>query len=418
MGIGVVLTIWTARYLGPSQFGLFNYAAAFVALFSPFASVGIDSILVRDLLRESERSRMTSMGTAFVIRFIGGWISVCLALTVNFFVRPGDVMCQILVTLAAIGLVAQSVDVIDLWFQSQVQSKMVVLARGVSFLFLALARVGFLVGGFPLVYFAAAALLELLLSAIGLVLAYKHSGESVINWRYSWGRTVEFLRDGWPLAFSILAILIYMKIGQVMVGNMLGDRAVGNYSAAIRLAEVWFFVPTAVGTSVFPSIMRAKAQSKTRYRSRLQLSYNLMSLLSMVIAAFLSFFSSEIIRLMYGAQYADAAPVLSIYAWATVPVFLGVASGQFLLAENLTRISLYRTIAGSIVNVIMNIFLIPVWGIVGAALSALIAYLVSVFSIFLFRKSREEGIFLVKSMNPIWVMRVYRNRSNSRPEDQ
>ena len=297
MGLGVVLTIWMARYLGPSQFGLFNYAAAFVALFSPFASVGIDSILVRDLLRESDRARITSMGTAFVMRFVGGWIAVCLALTVNLFVRPGDGMCQVLVTLSAIGLVAQSADVIDFWFQSRLQSRIVVLARGVSFLVIALARVGFLVGRFPLIYFAAAALVELMLSALGLFFAFKRSGESAIQWKYSWERTVEFLRDGWPLAFSMLAILIYLKIGQVMVGNILGDRAVGNYSAAVRLAEVWFFVPTAIGSSIFPSIMRAKAHSKERYRSRLQLSYNVMSLGSVMIAAGLSLFSPTIIRL-------------------------------------------------------------------------------------------------------------------------
>ena len=418
MGLGVVLTIWMARSLGPSQFGLFNYAAAFVALFSPFASIGIDSILVRDLLRESDRARMMSMGTAFVMRFVGGWIAVCLALAVNFIVRPGDSMSLLLVTLAAIGLVAQSADVIDFWFQSRLQSRIVVIARGVSFLLLALTRVGFLVGHFPLVYFAAAALVELVLSAIGLFLAFRRSGERILQWKYSWARTVEFLRDGWPLAFAMFAILIYMKIGQVMVGNMLGDRAVGNYSAAVRLAEVWFFIPSAVGASVFPSIMKAKAHSQARYRSRLQLSYNVMSLVSIMIASVLSFCSSTIIHVLYGVQYSDAVPVLSIYAWATVPVFLGVASGQFLLAENLTKMSLYRTIAGSIVNIVLNLVLIPLWGIVGAAMSALIAYLVSTFSIFLFHKGKEEGFYLIKSMNPLWVVRLYRNRTGSRAEGQ
>jgi PST family polysaccharide transporter len=411
MGLGVVLTIWIARYLGPSQFGLFNYAAAFVALFTPVASLGLDSILVRDLLRESEPARMSSMGTAFLMRFVGGWIAVGLALVVNLVVRPGEEISEILVIIAAIGLVAQSADVIDFWFQSLLQSRKVVIARGVSFLVLAFVRIGLLIGRYSLVWFAAAALAELMLSGISLFVAYRASGARMIRWRYSWERMVGFLRDGWPLAFSMLAILIYLKIGQVMVGNMLGDRAIGNYSAAVRLAEVWFFIPTAVGSSVLPSIIRAKAQNKSRYRNRLQLSYNVMSLISIAIAAFLSLFSSTIIRVLYGIQFVEASPVLSIYAWATVPVFLGVASGIYLLAENLTRINLYRTIAGSVVNIVLNMVLIPVFGIVGAALSALCAYIVSTFSLFFFPATREEGLYLLKSLNPVWVFHLFRQKT-------
>jgi O-antigen/teichoic acid export membrane protein len=154
----------------------------------------------------------------------------------------------------------------------------------------------------------------------------------------------------------------------------------------------------AITISIFPAILNARENNRAEYIGRLNKLYNLMSLLSILIAIVLSIFSGFIINLFFGEAYSSSAAVLAIYIWSGIATFLGVASNQFLIAENLTKLSLYRSVFGMITNVLLNLWLIPIYGINGAAWATLISYFLSVFFIGIFKESREQTLLMFRSI--------------------
>ena len=411
LAVGAVVGVWMARYLGPSQFGLLNYALAFVVLFSPLASLGIESILVRDVLTEDELRQRVSLGTSFFLRCVGSLVAALLACSLVIVVRPGEPLTLLLVAIAGAGLVVQSFDIIDLWFHSQVKAKFGVYAKTAAFLLLSAVRIVLLAMGAPLVAFAWAAFAELSLGSFGLIVMYRRRGGRILWWRATRDRMRQFLRDSWPLAFSNLAVILYMRIGQVMIGNILADREVGIYSVAVRLAEMWYFIPMSIASSVFPAVIKAKREDPVLYAERLRLFYGLMSVISISVAAVTFLFSNMIITTLFGPQFAEAGPVLSVYIWASVPVFLNIATTQFLIAENRTTVALYRTLAGAVANIALNFALIPVYGTLGAAVGSLLAYWITLLSIAVVPDLRGQMTLILQSLNPVRILRVFLPRT-------
>lgn len=407
MGVGLIVGVWVARYLGREQFGTLNFALAFVSLFSPLAVLGLDSIVIRDLVESPDKGNQT-LGTAFRMKLFGGLISGVGAVVVMVVTRPAESLLHVLVVIAAAGVLFQSLDVIDFWFQSQVRAKYVVYARNAAFLLLAGVRILLLLLHAPLIAFAWAAFAELGVAAVGLVIIYRRQRQMFSAWTGTLGRAKALLRDSWPLFLSGVSIAIYMRIDQVMIGYMLNDAAVGTYSVAIRLVELWYFLPTAIGASVLPALINARKEDESLYLQRLQVFYNVMGTLSLIVAAAMSLLSTPIISLLYGEKFEGAGPVLAVYAWAAVPVFLGAASSQHFLVENMTRISLYRTVAGVVTNVCMNLVLIPVLGPLGAAVAALVSQTVVAFSIALMPGTGRQAGMLLAAMNPFKTLRYLR----------
>jgi PST family polysaccharide transporter len=405
LGVGLIVGLWVARYLGPGQYGALNFASAFVALFGPLAVLGLDSVVIRDLAAQPDQERRT-LGTAFILKLVGGVTSGILAILVFALSRPEDTRLQWLVVIFSGGVLFQSMDVVDFWFQAQVRSKHVVLARNASFLILAVARVIMILSHASLAAFAWATLAELALCALGLLIIYTNAGRSVLSWIPQMKRAREVLRDSWPLFLAGISIALYMRLDQVMIGYLLDESSVGIYSVAIRLVEIWYFLPTAIAASVLPGLIQVRSENEQLYKTRLQTVYDVMGALSLVLAAGISLLSGLIIGILYGQAYAAAAPVLSIYAWGTVPVFLGVASSQHFLVENRNRVSLFRTFVGLVINVILNLILIPVWGPAGAAFASLVSQCAVVVSIWFVPGAREQVTMIFRALNPFRLAQV------------
>jgi PST family polysaccharide transporter len=399
LGLSAIVGIWMARTLGKAQFGLLNYAAAFVALFTPLANLGFESIIVRDVIVESPGEVRVTMGTAFVMRLVGGGLALLFSAVVMTYVRPGDGLTFWLVLIMAASMVFQAFDVIDFWFQSIVKSKFTIYARNSAFLLSNVLRAYFLLAGSSVIYFGGAALIEIVLGAIGLIIVYKIRGNTVFDWKARWDRAGKFMKDCWPLAFASIAVTLYMKIGQVMVGDMLGNAANGVYAVAVRLAEIWYFIPTALSASVFPSLIKNRVQDPESYRARLQHLYDIMSAISIAVGIVTSLVATKVVVMLYGAQYAEAGPVLALYIWASLPVFLGVASSQYLVAEGYTKLAMSRTVIGAILSIAMNLLLIPRFGNIGAATATLLSYTCSTFVIVFDRDARGQALAMVRSFN-------------------
>jgi O-antigen/teichoic acid export membrane protein len=377
MVVGLFVGIWVARYLGPEQFGLFSYAQSFVGLFTAIATLGLDGIIVRELVKDESR-RDELIGTSFWLKVMGAMIVLAiLAIAVNF--TSNDSYTNMLVFIIASATIFQSFNVVDFYFQSKVLSKYVVYTNIISLFISSIVKISLILNEAPLESFAWVILFDSFVLACGFIYFYiKTNSISIIrNLTFSKVTAISLLKDSWPLILSGIVISIYMKIDQVMIKTMLDSEAVGQYSAAVKLSEAWYFVPMVIASSLFPAIVNAKKQSEELYYNRLQNLYDLMVWGAILIAIPTLFLSDYIILTLYGEAYIQASGVLALHIWAGVFVFLGVASSKWFIAENLQKYSFYRTLAGALINIVLNYILIPLYGIYGAAFATLISQAVA-----------------------------------------
>jgi len=222
-------------------------------------------------------------------------------------------------------------------------------------------------------------------------------------------RAKGLLVDSWPLLLSGMAIIIYMKIDQIMLGQMVGDQAVGIYSAAVRVSEVWYFIPMMIVASVFPVILEAKRRSEAQYYELLQQLYDLMVWLSVSVALPMTYLSTTVVTLLFGEAFTKSGTVLAIHIWAAVFVFLGVTSGQWFLAENRQVLGFQRTALGLVVNVALNFLWIPEFGPVGAAVATVVSQATASCLFDAAQPITRRMFFMkIRSMNPIRLSGYFR----------
>lgn len=400
LGVGLFVWIWVARYLGPQQFGLLNYAMALAALCGVLAGLGLDGIVVRNLVRNPEH-RDWLLGTAFMLKLAGGIVAFVLSLAVATLLRPHDALALWLVGIVAAGTIFQALDAIDFWFQSRVESRYVVYARNAAFLAASVAKIALILAQAPLIAFAWVALGEIALGAGGLLTAYRWQGHGLRAWRSTPQCAGELLKESWPLVLSGLAITVYMKIDVVMLGEMVGDQAVGIYSATVRVSEIWYFIPVAIVSSVTPALIEAKKVSEGLYYQRLARLFRLLAGVALTVAILMTFGAGFVTDLLYGEAYSGASVVLAIHIWAAVFVFLGVAQGPWSINEGLTKLLLFRTLFGAIANIALNLMLIPSHGAIGAAVATVISQALSAVVLNAFNsKTRKIFVLQVNAMNP------------------
>jgi O-antigen/teichoic acid export membrane protein len=333
---------------------------------------------VRELVNHPEK-RDTLLGTAFGLKLIGAiMILPILAIAVQF--TSTDNYTNLLVFIIASATIFQSFNVIDLYYQATVQSKYVVLANAITLAVSSVIKIGLILNEVPLIAFAVMVVFDSVVLSLGLIYFYlKHLKQKILNFKFSRTIAVELLKDSWPLILSGLVISVYMKIDQIMIKELLDVEAVGYYSVAVRLTEVWLFITVAITTSIFPSILNAKKVSEDLYHDRILSLYRLLFIISTVIAIGLSCFSENIVIMLFGDSYSLAADILVVYAWSNIFVFLNNASWRWYLVENFQKIAMLRLALGAFVNIILNVLFIEQYGLVGAAYATLVSYSIAVY---------------------------------------
>jgi O-antigen/teichoic acid export membrane protein len=398
MVVSLFVGIYVARYLGPERFGLLSYTLSFVWLFSSLASVGLDEILVRELVKSPEQ-RNNLLGTVFWLKVCGTLVmGTTIALVLKYTVE--DQQTYWMIALIALGFLFQVTNVVDFYFQSQVQSKFAVRAQVIQLILTSLFKIYLVWNQAELIWFAFALMLDQAVVAVLFLLVYHWK----IGWfpffSFRWKQAKKLLRDAWPIIFAGMVVSFYMRIDQVMLKEMLDAKAVGVYAAAVKLCEAWYFLPTALIASIFPAVIKAKIKSKTLYDKRVQNLYDLMVWSSIAVALPTTLLADWVILILYGTDFQEAADVLRIYIWAGVFVTLGIANSKWLIAENLQRYLFIRTILGALLNVGFNLWLIPIYGIKGAAIATMVAQgTVGFLSLSFFKKTRHNFLFAAKSLS-------------------
>lgn len=403
MVAGLFVGAYVARYLGPAQFGQLNYALSIVSLFAVVTVLGMDSLVVRNLVR-FETKRAQIMGTAFTLRLCSA-IIVYSILFVFISLTETDLRTRTLVMIIAAGNFFEMFAIIDFFFQSRVTAKYTVWSQMIALTISSIVRIILIQQEASLEWFALSYSLDFFVLAIGLIVFYSRKVSDYSTWRFDKEIAKQFLVDCTPLIVSSLAVTIYMKVGQIMIRWMLGDAASGNYSVAVRLCELWNFIPMAICSSVFPAILKAREVSEELYRKRLQQLYDLMVMLALAIAVPMTLFPDFIVTLLFGDAYVEASGVIVLYMWSSVFVFLGVANGKWVISENLQSFRMMSLIGAGVINVCLNYILIKLIGLHGAAVSSLVSYAFAGYFSFLFtRKTRTMFVSMTRSFNPIrWV---------------
>jgi O-antigen/teichoic acid export membrane protein len=387
MGVSLFVGIYVARFLGPEKFGLLSYVLGFVMLFGTIASFGLNEILVRELLQEKTQIKEL-LSTAFFIRVFGFLMMGCIIIFALQFTND-DKYTHLMITIITLSIFFQSFNVIDCYFQSQVQSKYVVIVQFIQLLITSLIKIFLIINKATLIWFAIVFLIDQALLAILLLSIYRWKKEWFSVFSVRWELAKQLFTNAWPLIFSGMMVSIYMKIDLIMIKEMLDAKAVGIYAAAVKLCEVLYFLPVVVMSSLFPAVVEARKKDLIVYRKQVYRIYEIMIGATAIVAIITTFLADWIVYILYGSIYQEAATILQIYIWAFVFVSLGVVSSKYLVAENLEIYAMYRSILGAIINITLNWYLIPIYGIKGAAFATLITQIfVAYLFLFCFQSTR------------------------------
>ncbi|GAA4411108.1 O-unit flippase [Advenella faeciporci] len=388
----LLVGIWVARYLGPEQYGVFNYVLAFTAIFVGFAKLGLDDILVRELVSKPEQ-RDVFLGTAFWLKVMGAFLVMILVACIVPF-TSNDATTNLYIFIIISGLVFQSFEVVGFYFQSQVLAKVVSLCKVIQLLLSSIIKVYLVVTKAELFRFVCVSSFDMFSLAVSYYVAYLTRGNASFFKCFNVEVAKKLLKNSWPLILSSLVVTIYMRIDQIMIKEMLGEYEVGIYAAAVRLSEAFYFIPVLLTSSLFPAILNAKKESKKLYQKRIQRLYAFLVWMAIIIALIMTLLSDWLVTLLYGKEYLPAGKVLVIHVWASVFVFIGVAFYKYLMAENLIKIDFQRTLAGAVANVGLNLILIPKYGLVGAAVATLVAQFIANYMYDFFDKRLHAQLFL------------------------
>ncbi len=378
LGTGLFVGAWVARYLEPSAFGTLNYAQALIGLVAAISTMGLPDINVRDFVQHVDRAREIA-ATSIILRCIGALVSILLAVAIVLVSRPGEGDVLAMTVIVGASLLPQALDVVDQFYQARNVVRPIVIRRNAAYVVTSALKIVAIIAQAPLVTFAIIYAVEFLLVAVA-VIAYSRADRLIDLSLASLHEARRLLSASWPLLVRQLAIGIYMRLDQVMLGRLIGDQAVGTYAAAARISEIWYFIPVAIMTAVVPRLAAKHAESEANYQEALRQVMRTIAALSLVAALAMSLGSRQIIGLIYGPAYAAAAPVLAAHAWSGVFVGVGVASGAWFINTRNMRFGLYQAVVGAAVSFALNLILIPRFGVVGAAWTAVAAQFVSAFA--------------------------------------
>ncbi|GHW58291.1 TPA: flippase [Vibrio cholerae] len=397
---GLLVSAWVARYLGPAQFGELAYVLAYLAFFQVVALLGMDGIVVRDIAKNEDKAGEI-LGTACILRLAVGFACWIIAIAGMAWTNGWQDRSVHITALAGASLIFQSADTIDLWFQSQSQSRRTVIAKLFAYLVSNGLKIVLILNGAPLVAFAVVMAVEVFLAASALIFAYRKYPCNQL-WQLAPYRISKMLNESWPFILSGLSIIVYMRIDQLMIRQILGEAELGIYAAIIPLAMIWTFIPMTLSISFAPMVARAKQQGEYEYWLCLSKIFRGFALLGWLICIPIFLLSSLIVAILFGPEYSSGAQVLSIVIFTNLFINMGVAQSLWILNEGRSKISLYKTFVGAIVCIILNYLLIPKLGIAGAAISAVIAQFCSTVlaNLFLCRRVfllQIKSLFLIKS---------------------
>lgn len=397
--IGLFVTSIIARYFGPEKYGLFNYAFSFISLFSVLSTLGIETLSVKAIVEKKE-DEGTILCTSLVLRIIGGIILTVISYSSIQMIEPNNLVLQYLVLVLALVMLVKSFEVIEYWIQAHQRAKISSTIRIISFSIISILKIVLVLNQGSLIHYSIIYIVDGFIISIGLMYAYKSLKVNKVRWKFNVKYGKEILSQSWYIMLSGLMITLFTRMDQLMLGYMMPTQTeLGVYSAAVKIATMWYFVPMAIITSFKPLILNVNGSEKKTLDDT-QLLYNIIAWVGVFFGIFISIFSNLIVSILYGEAYAKAGAILNISIWAGTFATLGSARSLWLVKEGLQKYSLYSTIIGAGTNILLNLMLIPLIGGYGAALATLATQIVvNIFVFLIFKKTRISSRMIITAFN-------------------
>ncbi len=393
VGLGLVVAIALARHLGPDGFGQYSAVLAFVGVFSGLATLGLPQMVVRALVRadgtDAVRAGGTAadagpgdaqgeiLGTAAALVLAGAALAWLLALGGAAWARPGDTDTLLGVAVVGATLALQVSGVVRWGFESRVAVQPVVMVESVVGVAGALLKLALIAAGAPLPVFFWVLLAEAAALALALALLQARRGGGFAVWRARAARVRELLLASWPLALSGVVLMVQARVDQVLLAELAGDAALGQYGVALRLAEGLVFGAAVLSSTLFPVLVAARRESFAAFHRRLLHAYRACIGAALVVSLPLALLAPWLVPALFGAAYEPAGLLLALMAGRVFLAFVGTARSLFLLVEDLQRWACLTLVVGTALNVLLNLWWIPRHGAVGAVWASLVSFAVT-----------------------------------------
>lgn len=390
--LAFVVGVLTSNYLGPSNYGLVNYAAAYTTFFASVCTLGINSVIIKNFLDHPEEVGQT-IGTTLVLRAISSALSAVMIVGIVLVIDQKEPVTILVVALSSVGLIFQIFDSFNQWFQYRLQSKYVAIATTIAYVAVSVYKVVLLIMGKSVAWFALATSVDYIVLALVLIIAYKRNGGARMS--FSMKKAKELLGESHSFVLSGLMIAIYASTDKLMLKQMLDENAVGCYSVAVSLATVWTFIMHAIIDSMYPSVIQSYRGVCAEFERKNKQMYAVVIYMSFLVAGAICLLAGPAVRILYNPDYGMAVGPLRIVVWYTVFSYLGVARDAWIVCEGKQRLLKYIYAGAAGLNIIMNWFFIPIWGARGAALASLITQFSTVMILPLLIKPLRHNVKLM-----------------------
>lgn len=396
MLINFVVGLITARYLGPSNYGLINYAGAYTAFFASFCTLGINSVIVKEFVDNPDKTGEI-IGTTLGLRALSSFLSALSIIGISFVVDAAEPTTIWVVALCSVGVIFQIFDTFNYWFQSKLQSKTTAIVTLIAYVITAIYKVILLIYKKPVTYFAFSTSVDYICVAILLLICYRKYNGGKLSFSKDYGKAL--LKKSVHFILPGLMVAIYGQTDKIMLKHMISDAEIGYYSTAVSLCSTWCFVLSAIIDSLYPPIMESFKVSKEDFDRKNKILYAIIFYLSIFVSGLFTIFASIIIKLLYGADYMGAISPLRVITWYTAFSYLGTARNAWIVCMDKQKYLKYLYLASAIVNVGLNFVFIPILGATGAAIASLISQISTVFIVPFFMKDlRENSLLMVQAI--------------------
>ena len=406
MAVSLFVGIYVARYLGPERFGLLSYANSYVGIFTAIAILGLDGIVVRELVKSPDQ-RDTLLGTSFLLKVVGTLLMWVLILATLFF-SNNDPLTSALIAIIAFGVLFQTFNVIDYNFQAEVKLKYVVHSQIVQLIVSSITKLVLILKGLPLVWFAAVYSLDAIILAVELAYAYSRNSGSIKKWKWNAKVALALLLDSWPLMFAYMSYLIYAKIDRIMIKEMLDEHNVGIYSAAYILYEAPLFISLMIAKSVYPILVQYYQDNKNKFFQLYSTLSSYMTLLSYLIVLFIFIFHEILIQITFGESFEESSKILMLLSFGMIPMFNAFLRSSYITITGNQKIILYTTLFSAMLNIVLNLLLIKAYGVIGAVYATVFTQTLSLIVLnFAFTNTRSIFFIQAKSLLLFGIWRKF-----------
>lgn len=404
--INLVIGLITARYLGPSNYGVISYVASVVAFALPIMQLGLNHTLVKEFVH-SPNEEGKILGTALFINVISSAFCMIGSVAFVLFVNAGETETILVCALYSLTLLFQATEMTQYWFQAKLLSKYPSIASLCAYIIVALYKIYLLVMQKSIVWFAFSNVLDYFLISIILIAIYKKIGTQQLSVSRHMGR--EMLSRSKYYIIPSLMVIIFQHTDRIMIKLMIGETETGYYSAALTCIGISSFIFTAIIDSARPIILEAKQHDQALYEKRVTQLYCIITYISFAQSIGMTLLAQPIVSLLYGAEYSKTANILAVAVWYVTFSHYGSVRNIWVLAENKQKHLTGINIIGALANVVLNFCLIPIWGAIGAAVASIITQLfTNVFVGFIFKPIRRNNYLMVKSLHPKIVLTLAR----------